>query len=119
MGKKENALSDKSLMFAVRVVKFYQYLCEEKKEFVISKQLLRSGTSIGANIHEGIYAQSKADFINKLQVAQKEAGETEYWLYLLYHSDYMTESVYQSMKADCDELMRLLAATIKSAKSNT
>ena len=114
-----NVLAEKSKAFGVRIVNCHRYLTDKKHEYVMSKQIYRSGTSIGANIHEGIYAQSKADFINKLQVAQKEAGETDYWLYLLYHSDYMTESVYQSMKADCDELMRLLAATLKSAKSNT
>ena len=114
-----NILADKSKAFGVRIVNCQKYLTTKKREYVMSKQIYRSGTSIGANIHEGIYAQSKADFINKLKVAQKEAGETDYWLYLLYHSDYMSEEMYQSMKGDCDELMRLLASIIKSSQDNS
>lgn len=113
-----NILSLKSKAFGVRIVRCYKHLIEKKREYVMSKQLYRSGTSIGANIHEGIYAQSKADFINKLQVAQKEASETDYWLYLLFHTDYISEKAYESMKEDCEELMRLMAATIKTARNN-
>lgn len=113
-----NLLAEKSRTFGVRVVKCHQYLTSKKHEYMIAKQIYRSGTSIGANIHESIYAQSKADFVNKLQIAQKEAGETNYWLYLLFHSDYISEELYHSLKNDCDELLRLLAATIKSSKEN-
>lgn len=113
-----NILADKSKAFGVRIVKCHQYLTTKKREYTMADQIYRSGTSIGANIHEGIYAQSKADFVNKLQVAQKEAGETDYWLYLLYHSDYIAKELYQSMKDDCDELLRLLAATIKASREN-
>lgn len=113
-----NLLAEKSKAFGVRIVRCHKYLTTKRRESMMSKQIYRSGTSIGANIHEGIYAQSKADFINKLQVAQKEAGETDYWLYLLFHSDYLSEDLYQSMKQDCDEILRLLAATIKSARGN-
>lgn len=111
-----NILAEKSKAFGVRIVNCRKYLTTKKHEYMMSDQIYRSGTSIGANIHEGIYAQSKADFINKLQVAQKEAGETEYWIHLLYHASYITEATYQSMKEDCDELLRLLAATIKSSR---
>ena len=113
-----NLLAEKSKTFGVRIVKCHQYLTSKRREYMISKQIYRSGTSIGANVHESIYAQSKADFVNKLQVAQKEAGETSYWLYLLFHSDYISEELYQSLKNDCDELLRLLAATIKSSKNS-
>lgn len=113
-----NILAEKSRRFGIRVVNCYKYLTKNKHEHVMSKQIYRSGTSIGANIHEGIYAQSKADFINKLKVAQKEAGETDYWLYLLYHTDFMSEDMYHSMKADCDELMKLLTSTIKSSQTS-
>ena len=113
-----NILAEKSRTFGVRIVNCHKYLTTKRHEYMMSGQIYRSGTSIGANIHEGIYAQSKADFINKLQVAQKEAGETDYWLYLLFHSDYLSEAVYQSMKEDCDELLRFLAATIKKSRDN-
>lgn len=113
-----NILSEKSKAFGVRIVKCYNFLTSKQHEHILAKQIYRSGTSIGANIHEGIYAQSKADFINKLQIAQKEASETEYWLYLLFHTDYLPENLYQSMKDDCDELLRLLASTIKSSRNN-
>ena len=113
-----NLLAEKSKNFGVRIVKCHQYLTSKRREYMISKQIYRAGTSIGANVHESIYAQSKADFVNKLQVAQKEAGETNYWLYLLFHSDYISEELYQSLKNDCDELLRLLAATIKNSKNS-
>jgi len=92
MENKENPLKDKSYKFALRIVKLYKHLAEDKKEFVLSKQILRSGTSIGANITEGTQAQSKADFIHKMSIAHKESFETEYWLYLLRDSDYITET---------------------------
>ena len=117
MGKKENALSDKSLMFAVRVVKFYQYLCEEKKEFVISKQLLRSGTSIGANIRESRNAQSDADFLSKLNIALKEADETQYWLELLRLTEIISVESFDSMNSDLKEIIAILVSVIKTLKN--
>ena len=97
---KENIIQEKSKVFAVRIVKFYKYLCDEKKEYVLSKQILRSGTSIGANVRESKNAQSKADFISKMSIALKEADETAYWIELL------TES----------EIIKILSAIVKSSK---
>ena len=116
--KENNILAEKSLDFGVRTVNCYKFLCSEKKEYVMSKQMYRSGTSIGANIHEGLQAQSKADFISKMAVALKEASETSYWLRLLVRTDYINETMFQSLSADCDELSRLLTAIIKSAREN-
>ena len=113
---KESILRDKSKAFAVRIIKLYKFLLEEKKEFVISKQILRCGTSIGANFAEAIYGVSEADFINKLSIAQKEASETIYWLELLYETDFITKEQFDSMLADADELVRLLAASIITMK---
>ena len=113
---KESILRDKSKAFAIRIIKFYKFLMEEKKEFVISKQILRCGTSIGANFAEAIYGVSEADFINKLSIAQKEASETIYWLELLYETDFITKEQFDSMLADADELVRLLAASIITMK---
>lgn len=112
--KSENAVRDKSYAFARHCVKLYKYLCEEKKEYILSKQLLRSGTSIGANIAEGQYGQTKADFASKLSIAQKEAGETEFWLRLLGDEDYITKTQSESMLADCRELIRLLRSITKT-----
>ena len=111
-----NIILDKSKAFAVRIIKFYQYLCDEKKEFVLSKQLLRSGTSIGANARESKNAQSKADFINKLSIALKEANETLYWLELFLESEIITKDEYDSLFQDLDELIALLTSTIKTSK---
>ena len=113
---KESILRDKSKAFAIRIIKFYKFLMEEKKEFVISKQILRCGTSIGANFAEAIYGVSEADFINKLSIAQKEASETIYWLELLYETDFITKEQFDSMLADADELIRLLAESIITMK---
>lgn len=113
-----NILAEKSTEFGTRIVRFNQFLCKEKKEFILSKQIYRSGTSIGANIHEGIYAQSKPDFISKLSIALKEAGETSYWLKVLYRAEYIDEPLFKSLKNDCDELIKILTATIKSSKDN-
>ncbi len=118
MDNKENILKDKSYKFALRVIKLYKYLVEEKKEFVLSKQVLRAGTSIGANITEGNQAQSKADFIHKLSIAHKEAFETEYWLCLLRDSQYITEKQSESLIIDCNELQKILTTSIKTAKNN-
>lgn len=95
----------------------YKYLCEDKKEYVMSKQVLRSGTSIGANIAEAFYAQSDADFIAKLYISRKEAGETIYWLELLQEATYLEADVAQSILADCDELLKLLTSSIKTMKN--
>lgn len=112
--KEESAVRDKSYEFARRCVKLYKYLCEEKKEYILSKQLLRSGTSIGANIAESQYGQTKMDFASKLSIAQKEAGETEFWLKLLGDEDYITESQAESMLKDCRELVKLLQSITKT-----
>ena len=112
----ESILATKSLDFAIRVVNGVKYLQDTQKEFVMSKQLLRSGTSIGANIHEGIYAQSKADFISKYSIALKEANESSYWLVLLFKTKYLSEEVYESMKTDVDEIIRMVIASLKTAR---
>ena len=93
-----NVLSDKTIAFSIRMVHCYQYLMDEKKEFIMSKQLFRSGTSVGANVHEGIQAQSKSDFISKLGIALKEASETSYWLVILFRSGKIDEKIYSSLK---------------------
>ena len=111
-------LLDKSLLFAARIVKLNKYLSKEKKETIISKQIIRSATSIGANANEAIYGQSKADFIAKLQISLKETAETEYWLRLLILSDYITEKEGESLLADCLEIKRILISTLKTAKEN-
>ena len=107
-------LEDKSINFAKRIVKLYKYLTDNKKEFVMSKQLLRSGTSIGANVAEAQYAQSKADFGAKMHIALKEASETRYWLRLLNETEYLTDSESQSIVSDCLELISMLVSTCKT-----
>ena len=116
---KKSILKDKSKAFALRVIRLYKYLCEEKKEYILSKQLLRSGTSIGANIAEAFYGQSEADFVSKLSIAQKEAGETMYWLELLHESEYLKRNEYDSIYSDAEELIRLLTSSIKTVKERT
>ena len=113
---KENLLIDKSLAFASRIIKLYQYLTTAKQELVISKQIVRSGTSIGANINEANYGQSKADFISKMHIALKETSETEYWIRLLTMSEYLTNDMRDSLLTDCLELKRTLVASINTAK---
>ena len=115
---KESITKTKSKTFAVRIVRLYKYLQDEKKEFVISKQILRSGTSIGANVHEAFFGQSQKDFMSKMQVALKEASETEYWIDLLTETNYIAENESKSILNDCQELARLLHATVKTSKSN-
>lgn len=115
---KENIVRDKSFQFAIRIVNLYKYLCVEKKEFVLSKQLLRSGTSVGANIREGDYAESKADFIHKLAIAQKECDETIYWLDLLKSTNYLTEPEFNSINNDATELMKLLTKILITSKNS-
>lgn len=112
--KAENAIRDKSRWFAIRCVNLYKFLRDDKTEFVMSKQLLRSGTSIGANVAEGIFAQSRADFASKLSIALKEAGETAYWLDLLHETDYLTTAQFTSLSEDCNEIIKLLQTITKT-----
>ena len=111
-----SVLLEKSLQFAAHIVKLYQYLSKEKHETTLSKQLLRSGTSIGANANEAIYGISKADFIAKLQISLKEAAETEYWLKLLILSDLIPEEQGKPLIEECSEIKRILVATLNTAK---
>ena len=116
---KHSILKDKSKAFALRVIRLYKFLCEEKKEYILSKQLLRSGTSIGANIAEAFYGQSEADFVSKLSIAQKETGETMYWLELLHESEYLRQNEYDIIYSDAEELIKLLTSSIKTVKEKT
>ncbi len=109
-------IADKSFDFAIRIVNLSKYLQNEKKEYVLSKQILRSGTSIGANVHESSEAQSIPDFISKLSIALKESSETEFWLNLLYKTEYIKEDEYKSLYADCNELTKILTSAIKTSK---
>ena len=114
----DSVVLNKSLKFAARIVKLYQYLSKEKHETVISKQIIRSGTSIGANANEAVYGVSKAEFIAKLQISLKETAETEYWLKLLVMSEYLTEAEGQSLIDDCLEIKRILVSSLKTAREN-
>lgn len=113
----QSIIGEKSYAFALRTIKAYKFLSTEKNEFVLSKQLLRSGTAIGALCREAEHAQSKADFLNKMNVALKEANETEYWLMLLRDSDYIDESSFTSIHNDCSETIKLLISIVKTTKS--
>ena len=113
---KENVVKEKSFAFALRVVKLAKYLQGEKKEFVLSKQVLRSGTAIGALVREAEHAESKADFAHKMNIALKEANETLYWLDLLHQAEFIDGPRYQSIGADSEELVKLLVAIVKSSK---
>jgi len=113
---KEIVIANLSLDFALRIVILYKYLCDEKSEFVMSKQLLRCGTSIGANIAESEHAQSTADFISKLYIALKEANETKYWLTLLYKAEFLSETEYESMMKDLRIIIGTIVNTIKKIK---
>ena len=117
MVKADNVVRDKSYAFAVRIVRLYQHLSEYKRERVLSRQLLRSGTSVGANIEEAIGAQSRADFSSKLAIAYKEARETSYWLRLMRDTGYLTESEFNSIGADAEELCRIIGAIQKTTKA--
>ena len=114
---RDSVLCEKSLNFAVRIVKFYRYLCDEKKEYVLSKQILRSGTSIGANVRESRNAQSNADFLSKLNIALKEADETQYWLELFRLSEIITEESFNSLNDDINEIISMLVSAIKKLKT--
>ena len=114
-----NVIVDKSKRFALRVIKLYKHLHSDKNEYVLSKQVLRSGTSIGANVRESIYAQSKSDFISKMSIALKEAAETEYWLELLGESEYISNEEFTSIYKDCSEIRKILVSIVKSSKDNS
>lgn len=115
--KSENPIQTKSYAFALRVVKLYRYLCEEKKEYVLSKQIVRSGTSIGANVEEAIGGQSSKDFLSKMSIAYKEARETHYWLRLLRDSDILDAKLSETIIGDCEELLKLSGSIIRTTKS--
>jgi four helix bundle protein len=119
MNQSGNVVRDKSFRFAVRIVRLYQYLVNEKKEYILSKQVLRSGTSVGANIREALNAESTADFIHKLGVSQKEADETMYWLELLKITGYLTEYEYNSIYSDAIEIIKIVRSIIITKKSNS
>lgn len=116
---KNSILLDKSLSFASRIIKLNKYLTKEQHESIISKQIIRSATSIGANANEAIYGISKADFISKLHISLKETAETEYWLRLLIQSEYITQIEGQSLLSDCLEIKKILISTLNTAKKNS
>jgi four helix bundle protein len=118
MNENENIVLTKSYNFAVRIVKMYQHLSTEKKEYVLSKQILRSGTSIGANTEEAVGGISKADFRAKMSIAYKEARETDYWLRLMNDTGYLSEEAFNSIRTDLTELLKILFSIIRSSKSN-
>ena len=115
---KENVIMDKSFAFSVRIVNLHRYLSQEKKEYVISKQIYKSGTSIGANVAEAQRAQSTADFVSKLKIALKEANETQYWLQLLHETKYITDRQFYSIHADLLEILKILTAICKHYPQN-
>ena len=117
---RDNVILDKSFDFAIRVVKLYKYLCDDKKEYVLSKQLLRSGTSVGANINEAQAGQSKKDFIAKMAIASKEARESKYWIDLLIKTDYLNkdDKYVQTLVNEIDEIVKLLTSIVKSSQGN-
>ena len=115
----DNQIKIKSMDFAVRAVNLYKYLSSKKNEHIMSKQVYRSATSIGANVREALQGQSKADFISKMSIALKEASETEYWLELLVKTEYLTQSEYENIQKDCGEIARLLTSIVKSSRNNT
>ena len=113
-----NTVAEKSIGFSIRLIKIYKILTQERKEFILSKQLLRSGTAVGALIREAEHGQSKADFLNKMNIALKEANETDYWLLLLYKGEFLTGKEYESIKEDCIELLKMLIKIVKTTKEN-
>jgi four helix bundle protein len=116
--EREKTVKHKSVEFAKRIVRLYKHMSEGKKEFILSKQLLRSGTSIGANITEAECGASRKDFLSKMNIAYKECAETSYWLELLHSSGYLTNKEYDSIKTDCNELLKMLAAITKTTKAS-
>jgi four helix bundle protein len=118
MNEKQNPLKDKSFQFALKIVKLYSFLTEQKREYVMSKQLLRSGTSIGANIREAQNAQSKADFIHKFSISQKECDETLYWIELLHQSGFLEKKEFATIHNEASELLKMLRSSILTTKQN-
>ncbi|OPB98906.1 hypothetical protein BAS10_04350 [Elizabethkingia meningoseptica] len=116
--KEDNIIKQKSFNFAIRIIKLYQYLSNDKKEFILRKQILRSGTSIGAMVRESEHAQSKSDFIHKLSIAQKEINETIYWLELFQATDYLSKQEFESINEDAVEIIKLITSIIKTTKNN-
>lgn len=114
--KNNDPLNEKSFSFSLRIIKLFKYMQNNHKEYILSKQLLRSGTAVGALIREAKYAQSKADFLNKLMVALKEANETKYWLELLHQSDSIDQAMYKSIEPEINELLKLLISSTKTVK---
>jgi len=117
-GELKSIVGGKSFDFAVRVVKLYRYLCDDKKEFVLSKQMLRSGTSIGANVEEALQAQSKRDYLSKMNIALKEANETLYWIRLFHATELLNDKEKESIYSDCNEIISLLVSIVKTTKKN-
>jgi len=114
---KRSILKEKSFRFAVRIANLYKYLCEDKKEFVLSKQILRCGTSVGAMVREAEHSESKADFIHKMAIAQKEINETIYWLELLKETEYISDTEFENINVDAVEIIKMITSSIKTAKS--
>lgn len=115
---KENPLADKSKKFSIRIIRLYQYLSDTKKEYILSKQILRSGTSIGANVAEANVSFSLRDFIAKMYIAYKESAETQYWLDLLVETGYIEYAMWTSLSNDCEELRKMLSSSTKTARQN-
>jgi len=113
---KKNIVKEKSVLFAIRIINLYKYICKEKKEYVMSKQILKSGTSIGANLAESECAVSRKDFLSKIYISFKECAETKYWLELLFKTKFINLNEYTSLKKDCEEIYRILAAITKTIK---
>ncbi len=116
--KDNNIVAEKSFAFAIRIVRLHEYLCEDKRKYTLSKQLLRSGTSIGANISEAVQAQSKKDFVSKMNIALKECAETQYWIRLFAATNYLAKSESESILSDCVELGKLLTSIVKTSSEN-
>ncbi|MEA2105048.1 MAG: four helix bundle protein [Candidatus Cloacimonadota bacterium] len=115
---RKNIVKDKSFAFAIRIVKLYQFLVDNRKEYILSKQVLRSGTSVGAMVREAEHAESKADFNHKMAIAQKEINETIYWIELLLETGYLSKEQFESINQDAVEIIKLITSIIKSAKNN-
>lgn len=115
---KESLVYNKAFKFAVRIVNLYKHLCKEKNEYILSKQVLRSGTSIGANVKEGLFAQSKRDFLSKMNIALKESSETMYWLDLLIATNYVDANASKTIIIECEELSKILVSIVKTTKQN-
>ncbi len=118
MMMKENIIKEKTFKFSIRIINCYKYLIDVRKEFVLSKQILRCGTSIGANVEEAIGGQSKKDFVNKISIAYKESRETNYWLRLLKETNFIDDKMFTSINNDCEEILKIITSIQKTTKSN-